>query len=360
MATYKQNIDRDKVRKTAEHVFGLLGGAVMSGMIYLGDRLGLYHALQGAGPLTSDEFATKTGLHERWIREWLQGQAAAGLLDYTGEGRFELSPEAALVLANEDSPAFAAGGFCALPQQMAVLEKLPESFKTGLGLPYDAFGPEGARGVERLIAPWFRAHLVPRALPKLDGVVAKLEAGAKVADVGCGSGVALLEMAKAYPKTDFHGYDISQYALTRAEEKKVQAGVSNVTFHDANGDAVPSDHSFDFITTFDCIHDMPNPSSVIKAIYQAVKSDGTWLIADVHSLPTFEENLAQNPMSMMFYGFSVLCCMSSAMSTSDGEGLGTMGFTEPVARKMVTDVGFTRFQRHDFDNPINAYYEVRP
>ena len=220
MAEYTKEIDRDKVQKTAENVFGLLSGAVMSGMVYLGDRMGLYQALQDAGPMTSQELADKTGLHERWLREWLQGQATAKLLEYHGEGRFELSPEAALVLANENSPAFAAGGFCALPQQMGVLEKLPESFKTGLGLPYDAFGPEGARGVERLIAPWFRAHLVPRALPKLDDVVPKLEAGAKVADVGCGSGVALLEMAKAYPKSDFHGYDISTYALSTSRRKK--------------------------------------------------------------------------------------------------------------------------------------------
>ena len=360
MAEYTKDIDRDKVQKTAENVFGLLSGAVMSGMVYLGDRMGLYQALQDAGPMTSQELADKTGLHERWLREWLQGQATAKLLEYHGEGRFELSPEAALVLANENSPAFAAGGFCALPQQMGVLEKLPESFKTGLGLPYDAFGPEGARGVERLIAPWFRAHLVPRALPKLDDVVPKLEAGAKVADVGCGSGAALLEMAKAYPKSDFHGYDISTYALARAEEKKAEAGVQNVAFHDANGDAIPTDHSFDFISTFDCLHDMANPTSVMHAIYQAIKPDGTWLIADIHSLPTFEENMEQNPMASMFYGFSVLCCMSSAMSEPNGEGLGTLGFTEPVARKMVTEVGFTRFKQYDFKNPMNAYYEVRP
>ncbi len=180
------HVDMEKAKKTAERVFGLLGGALVSAMIYLGDRLGLYRALQSAEPMTSDELARKMGLHERWVREWLQGQAAAGLIDYKGEGRFALSPEAALVLADEQSPLFLAGGFCSLPQQMAVLERLPESFRSGLGLPYDALGPEGARGVERLLAPWYRTQLVPVALPKLDGVVSKLESGAKVADVGCG------------------------------------------------------------------------------------------------------------------------------------------------------------------------------
>jgi 2-polyprenyl-3-methyl-5-hydroxy-6-metoxy-1,4-benzoquinol methylase len=360
MATAAQNVDMDKAKKTAEHVFDLLGGALISGMIYLGDRLGLYQALQGAGPLTGDELARKTGLHERWIREWLQGQAAAGLLDYKGEGRFALSPEAALVLADEHSPLFLAGGFCALPQQMAVLERLPESFKSGLGLPYDAFGPEGARGVERLLAPWFHTQLVPVALPKLEGVVAKLKAGVKVADVGCGAGVALIEMAKVYPQSAFHGYDISQYALARADANKAQAGVRNVTFHDAGRDALPGDASFDFITTFDCLHDMAHPAVIIRAIRQAMKPDGTWLIADIHGQPTFEENLTNNPLAALMYGFSVLCCMSSALSEPGGAGLGTLGFPEPVARQMVAEAGFTRFKSHDFDNPINAYYEVRP
>ncbi len=362
MATsrYEQHIDRDKVKKTVEQVFGYLGGAVVSAMIYLGDRLGLYKALDGAGPVTSEELAHKTGLHERWVREWLRGQAAARLIDYSGDERFALSPEAALVLANEDSSAFAAGGFCALPQQMAVLEQLPASFRTGLGLPYDAFGPEGARGVERMAAPWCRAHLVPRVLPQLDGVVAKLEAGAKVADVGCGSGAALLEVAKAYPQSLCHGYDISQYALARAEQNKAHAGVCNVTFHDASKDPLPEDASFDLVMTFDCLHDMAHPAAVIQAIRRALKQDGTWLIADINCFPTFEENLAANPFAHMWYGFSVLCCMSSALSEPGGAGLGTLGFTEPVARQMAADAGFTRFRRLEVNNPINAYYEVRP
>lgn len=360
MGTDSQSINMEKVKACAEQVFGFLGGTVISAMIYLGDRLGLYQALQSGEPVTSEELARKTGLHERWVREWLEGQAAARLIDYQGNGRFSLSPEAAMVLANENSPAFAAGGFCALPQWMAVLERLPESFKSGLGLPYDAFGPEGARGIERLFAPWFRTQLVPVALPRLDGVVSKLEVGAKVADVGCGAGVALLEMAKAYPKSSFHGYDISKYALERAGANMSQAGVRNVTFHDANGDALSNDESFDFITTFDCLHDMPNPDAVIRAIRKAVKPDGTWLIADIHGRPTLEENLSDNPMAGMMYGFSVLSCLSSSLSEPGGAGLGTLGFSEPVARAMTAASGFTRFKPQDFDNPFNAYYEVRP
>ena len=293
------------------------------------------------------------------MREWLRGQAAAGLLDYA-DGRFELSAETALVLAEEYSPAFAGGGFSALPAEFAVLERLPESFRSGIGLPYDAFGVEGNKGVERLLAPWFRNSLVPVALPALDGVVPKLEAGAKVADVGCGGGVALLELAKAYPKSRFHGYDISKHALDHAEQSKSEAAVDNVSFHDANGDSIPADGSFDFITTFDCIHDMANPGPVIHAIRRALKPDGTWLIADIKGKPTFEENLEDNPMAGMMYGFSVLSCMSSALSEPDGAGLGTLGFPEEVARKMTRAAGFTRFRCHDFEHQLHAYYEVRP
>ena len=352
-------IDADKLKAEGQKIFGYLKGALISAMIHLGDTLGLYRAMRGAGPMNSQQLADKTSLHERWVREWMHGQAAAGLLAYVGDGRFEMSPEMGLLLAEEDSPKFAAGIFSDLPQRMAILERLPESFRTGLGLPYDARGAEGARGIERVFGPWFRTALVPTVLPALDGVIDKLKAGAQAADIGCGAGVALLEMAKAYPDSEFHGYDISQHALSRAEENKVAAGLSNVTFHNAKTDGLPTDRRLDFITTFDCIHDMTDPAGTIRAIRAALKPDGTWFIADINSAPTFEENL-KNPMTGMFYAFSVMGCMSSALSEPGGAGLGTLGFNEQVARKMTADAGFSQFKRHDFENPFNAYYEVRP
>jgi 2-polyprenyl-3-methyl-5-hydroxy-6-metoxy-1,4-benzoquinol methylase len=361
MGEYTAELDvRAAVREYVKRVFDNMSGLVASGMIYLGYHLGLYRALHEAGAIDSEELARRTGLHERWVREWLRGQAAARLLDYEGEGRFSMSPIAALVLANEHSPAYAAGAFAALPAQMKVLEQLLESFKTGVGLPYDAFGPEGARGVEGMLAPWFRTILVPIALPRLEGVMAKLQAGAKVADVGCGTGIALIEMAKAFPRSDFHGYEISEHALDLADRNAAAASVTNVTFHDARHDPLPADGSLDFVTAFDCLHDMTHPAETMKAVRDALKPDGTWLIVDINAQPTFEENLARNPMAAMMYGFSVLSCMSSALSHPEGAGLGTLGFSEPVAREMIRAAGFTRFQRHDFDNPVNAYYEVRP
>ena len=267
MAT--DGLNPDRLKAAGQQIFGHLKGALISAMLHLGDALGLYRALRGAGPLTSQQLADKTGLHERWVREWLHGQAAAGLVEYRGDGQFELSAEMGVLLADETHPKFAAGIFSDLPQRMQLLERLPESFRTGLGLPYDARGAQGARGIERVFGPWFRTALVPTVLPALDGVTDKLRAGAQAADVGCGAGVALLEMAKAYPRSEFHGYDISQHALARAEDNRRTAGLSNATFHNAKTDGLPTDASLDFITTFDCIHDMTDPAGMIRAIRAA-------------------------------------------------------------------------------------------
>ncbi|MEO8604415.1 MAG: class I SAM-dependent methyltransferase [bacterium] len=343
-----------------KRVFDQVSGLVVSGMIYLGHSLGLYKALDGAGALSSEGLAAKTGLNERWLREWLQGQAAAGLLEYDGHGGFSLSSIGSLVLANENSPAFSAGMFIGLPAQLSVLDQLRESFRTGIGLPYDAFGCDGARGVDGGFAPWFRTMLVPIALSQLDGVAAKLAAGALAADVGCGAGTAVLEMAKAFPASQFHGYDISAHALTLAEEARRAAGVDNAHFHDPRRAPLPEDARFDFVTAFDCLHDMTHPQAMMHTVHRALKPDGTWLIGDINAKPSFEENLAGNPMAAMMYGFSVLSCMSSSLSEPGGAGLGTLGFSEPLAREMIAAAGFTRFTRHDFGNPVNAYYEVRP
>jgi len=353
-------IDPEALKAYAKLVFGALGGAMTSAMIYLGDRMGLYRALAGAGPTTSQELATRTGLDERWVREWLHQQGAAGVLAYRGEGRFELSAEGALVLAEESHPANGIGFFSQLPQMLAIAEKLPASFQTGVGLPYDAMGPEGARGIERGLAPWFRALLVPFALPRVPGVVARLEQGALVADVGCGAGVALLEMAAAFPQSHFHGYDISQHALARAEANRQERGVANARFHDAIVDPLPDDGRFALVTTFDCLHDMTDPAGMMKRIRAALRDDGTWFVADIKAQPSYEQNVAKNPMAPMMYGTSVLTCMSSALSEPGGAGLGTLGLHAELARKLAEAAGFSRFEPLDLGHPVNAFYVVRP
>jgi 2-polyprenyl-3-methyl-5-hydroxy-6-metoxy-1,4-benzoquinol methylase len=172
--------------------------------------------------------------------------------------------------------------------------------------------------------------------------------------------VALIEMARCYPHSQFHGYDISEHALQRAADNLRDAGLHNVEFHNAAKTPLPDVASFDFITSFDCLHDMTHPDAVMRAVRRAIKADGTWFIADINAKPTFEENLERNPMVAMMYGISVLSCLSSSLSTPGGMGLGTLGFSEDVARQMTAAAGFTRFKRHDFGNPVNAYFEVRP
>jgi len=353
-------IDSDKLKDYAKRVFGALGGAMTSALIGLGDRLGLFRVLSESGPVTSQQLADKTGLDERWLREWLYQQGAAGVLDYCGDGRFELSAEGEAVLADENHPAFGAGFFANLPGQLAVTERLPEAFETGLGLPYDALGPDGARGIERGLAPWFRALLVSRALPRVDGVVAKLEAGAQVADVGCGAGVALLEMAKAFPASEFHGYELSAHALDRAQANLAEVALPNVHFHDVATEPLPEDGRFGFVTTFDCLHDMTRPDRVMAQIRKAIARDGIWLIADIKAKASYEENVEKNPMAAMMYGSSVLTCMSSALSEPDGLGLGTLGFHPALAAEMVRAAGFERFEELDLGHPVNAFYVARP
>jgi 2-polyprenyl-3-methyl-5-hydroxy-6-metoxy-1,4-benzoquinol methylase len=355
-----QPLDPEALKSYLKQVFGALGGAMTSAMIYLGDRLGLYRALAAGGAQTSAELAKRTGLHERWVREWMHQQGAAGVLVHRGEGRFELPPEGVLVLAEENHPANGVGFFSQLPQMLAIAEQLPASFQSGVGLPYDALGPEGARGIERGLAPWFRALLVPFALPRVPGAVERLRAGALVADVGCGAGAALLEMAKAFPESHFHGYDISQHALARAEANRKESGLANARFHDALVDPLPDDGRFGLVTTFDCLHDMTDPAGMMHAIRKAIRDDGIWFIADIKAQPSYEENVAKNPMAAMMYGTSVLTCMSSALSEPGGAGLGTLGLHAGLAERMAKDAGFARFETLDLGHPVNAFYVARP
>lgn len=358
--TEPRALDPEALKAHAKRLFGHLEGAMTSAMVFLGDRLGLYAALAGAGALDAPALAARTGLHERWVREWLQQQGAAGLLAYRGDGRFELTPEGAAVLADETHPACGIGFFARLPALLSVAERLPEAFRTGVGLPYDAFGPEGAAAIERGFAPWFRALLVPFALPRVPGAVERLEAGVRVADVGCGAGVAVLELAKAFPRSEVHGFDISQHALARAEANRRAAGLANARFHDAVVDPLPEDGSFGLLTTFDCLHDMTDPAGMVKRIRRAVADDGLWLIADIKAHGSYEGNVEKNPMAAMMYGMSVLTCMSSALSEPGGAGLGTLGLHAELLRRMTEEAGFRSCEPLELGHPVNAFYLVRP
>ncbi|HEX9259979.1 MAG TPA: class I SAM-dependent methyltransferase, partial [Acidimicrobiales bacterium] len=335
----RQRIDPDALKMFSFQLFSKLEGAITSGMIHLGDRMGLYRLMASfVEPVTSHAMAARAELDERWVREWLHNQAAAGIVSWSADDdngeRYWLSPEAKAVLADPHHPAFGMGMFHRLPQTMQTLHHLPESFRTGVGYDYDAHGEEGATGIERSFEPWYRNFLVPVALPMLDGVTDRLSAGATVADVGCGAGVAVCLIAKAFPASEVHGYDISHHALKRAEHRKHEQGLQNAHFHDPRVEPLPVDNSVDLVTTFDCIHDMTHPAEVMRAIRSALRPDGVWLLVDIKARDTFAENVKKNPMASMMYGISVYSCMASALSAPDGAGLGTLGLSESLAREM--------------------------
>ncbi len=366
MTGVRDQLDDDAVRLMAFQVWSYKQGEMVSLLIHLGDRLGLYEAMAGGGWLSSEELADRTGLAERWVREWVSAQAAAGLVDHTpadsatGEpDRFELTPAGQAVLVDEDSSLFAAVGAFTEPLDTDLVDDLAECFRTGLGLPYDRLGPTGAHRTERMLGPWARLALVPAILPMLDGVVDTLEAGADVVDVGCGAGVALEAMAQAFPSSRFVGYEPSRHAVERARHKVAAAGLDNVEIVHGRAEDLPTDAGFDLALTFDCLHDMTRPDDALAAIRGALRDDGTLLVKEIRCGDTLSENM-HNPMLAMMFGFSLTSCMSSATSEPGGMGLGTVGLPESRLRELSTAAGFSTVTRHDPGEPSNVYYEVRP
>jgi 2-polyprenyl-3-methyl-5-hydroxy-6-metoxy-1,4-benzoquinol methylase len=350
----------DPLAAFALQVWSYKQGEVVSLMIHLGDRLGLYRAMARQGPTTAADLAARTQLQERWLLEWLRCQAAAGLIDTVDGDVFEMSPEAAEVLADEDGSLwFAAGSFLGCVAPPDVVDGLADAFRTGRGLSFDDRGPLAAYDAERSLAPWTRLALVPRVLPALDGVWARLEAGARVADVGCGAGLALVAMATAFPRSSFEGFDPSRYAIDRARAHLSETDLTNVSVQLAGAADLPDRPTYDFVVTLDCMHDMPRPAETTAAIRRAIQADGTWLIKDIRSCATWSDN-QRNPMLAMMYGTSVAACLASGLSEPGGAGLGTLGFHPELAETMCREAGFTSFVVHDLDDPVNLYYEVRP
>ena len=350
------------VREFADEVSRSITGGLNCALTLLGDQLGLYRALDQHGPMDSHALAKTTSLSERWVREWLYQQTCIGQVAWdAGDETFFLTPEATAVLADTNHPAYLGGMFESVVAIYDTVDRLPDCFRTGLGQTFDDKGEGCACGIERMSRKFQADFLVPQLLPLLDGVVEKLTSGARVADVGCGAATSTIAMAAAFPNSEFIGYDLSTHALNRARRNIQAAGVGNVSLHNPLDNPLPEDASVDFITTFDVVHDATHPAALISAIRHSLKEDGAWLCADVKGLPTFADNLADNPMATLAYSFSVLVCMSAGLSTPDGAGLGTLGFHEGKAREMTRDAGFSQFTTLPFDNDVfNAFYDIRP
>jgi hypothetical protein len=291
-------VDPDAVQAFAFTVWNYKQGEMVSLMIQLGDRLGIYAHLDGAGPISAAALARRSGLHERWLLEWLRANAAARLLEYHDGDRFELTDVGALVLARADSPSFAAAA-CGEPRPSGFVDRLAEAFESGIGLSYDDLGAVTAHHVERMLGPMARALLVPVVIPALDGVQAKLERGAVVADVGCGAGLALQLLAQAFPASTFHGYDLSEHAITVARQRFADAGITSVELFRARAEDLPTDPVYDLVLTFDCIHDMTRPDLAIAAIRRAIKGDGTGLVKHIRRAPDFADKMKKPMLEMI-------------------------------------------------------------
>lgn len=358
------DLDTDAVKMFGFRVWSYKMGEQVALLIHLGDRLGLYQAMADAGPMTSADLADATGLNERLLREWLHGQAAAGLVDHiAGDGspttaRFELTPIQAAVLADEAGSIDFAGGAFRGGFGPELLDAIADSFRTGIGITYEQQGPEAAAGLARMTGVRSRLELNSVVLAGLDGVVDKLTAGATVADIGCGAGVSTMTIAEAFPDSTCIGYDPSVTAIELARSRAADAGITNVEFRAIGAEDVPADASHDLVLTFDCLHDMPRPDLAADAIAKTIKPDGTWLIKDIRSTGDFDQD-RRNPLLALFYGFSIASCLQSAMSTEDGLGLGTLGLHAGRAEELVRNAGFTSFVEHDFNDAANLYYEVR-
>ena len=349
-------INEDKMHAFLGKVVGDFGAALSSALVYIGQKLGLYKAMAGDGPVTPAELAQKTSTNERYIREWLINQAAGGYVDYDpASGRFSLSPEQAVALTDDTSPFFVGGGFYVVKAMTAAVPRIEDAFKNGGGMLWREHDPDLFVGTERFFRPGYAAHLIASWIPALTGVEEKLKAGGKVADIGCGHGSSTIIMAQAYPKSTFWGFDNHERSIETARQRAKDAGVSDrVTFEVANASEFP-DQQYDMISFFDCLHDMGDPVGACKRAFAALAHDGAVLIVEPMAGNTVEENF--NIIGRTFAGASALCCTANSMAL-DGPALGAVA-TQDAIRDTVLAGGFTQFRRAT-ETPFNLVFEARP
>jgi SAM-dependent methyltransferase len=334
-----------------------VGATLNTALVVMGDRLGLYRALAGAGPLTPAELAERTGTAERYVREWLNAQAAGAYVDYDPDScRYSLSPEHAMALTDESSPAYLPGFFQIALGSVVDSPRITEAARTGEGVGWHAHGQDVFDGCERFFRPGYHANLLPAWLPALDGVVAKLERGATVADVGCGHGASTILMAEAFPNSTFVGSDYHDGSIATARQRAAEAGVADRTRFETAPAASYSGTGYDLVTMFDCLHDMGDPAGAARHVRQSIAPDGTWLIVEPAAGDRVEDNL--NPVGRAYYGFSTLLCTPASLSQEVGLALGAQA-GESRIRDIVTSAGFSRFRRAS-ETPFNIVYEARP
>ena len=349
-------VDEAKLGEFMGQMVGYMTGGALCFAVWVGDELGLYQALAGSGKLTADELAGKTGCNARLVREWLDGQVAGGLIEYDrGDDRYEITPEATLALADENSPAFVARAMNAFGSLFMDIEKITTAFRGDGALSWGDHHPCLFSGTEWFFRTGYRAEL-PNWIAALDGVAAKLDKGATVADVGCGHGASAVVMAQAYPNAKITGFDFHEPSITTSRERAAEAGVAKQTeFKVAN--AKSYDGNFDLICFFDCLHDMGDPVGIARYALEHLNDDGTVLLVEPFALDNRVENITENPIAPLLYTASSCICTPNSLSQEVGLGLGAQA-GEARLRQVFEEAGFTKFRRAA-ETPMNLVLEAR-
>lgn len=349
-------LDMDKLHEFLGKAIVDFGATFHAALVGVGDKLGLYKALAAGGPQTPAELAKRTNTAERYVREWLCSQAAGGYVSYDSKAeKFFLNDEQAFTLADENSPAFLPGAFQVALAATKAEDEIAERFKTGKGMGWHEHHPALFVGTERFFRPGYAANLVASWIPALEGVKEKLERGATVADVGCGLGASTVLMAKSFPKSKFFGFDYHDKSIETAKQRAKDAGVSDrIEFKVTKAKDYPG-NEYDFVTFFDCLHDMGDPVGAAAHVHSSLKKGGTWMIVEPNAGDKLEDNM--HPIGRAFYGASTLLCTPASLSQEVGLALGAQA-GEKRLRDVVTSGGFKHFRRAT-QTPFNLIFEAR-
>jgi len=349
-------VNPGKLEQFMGQVVGELGAAMNAALVLIGEKLGLYKAMAGAGPMTSAQLAEKTHTDERYVREWLSAQAAGGFVSYDAATKsFSLPDEQAFALAVEDSPAYLPGAFQIISAVMKDEPKILEAFRTGEGVGWDEHDAALFEGTERFFRPNYAANLVTSWIPALDGVDARLKQGVRVADVGCGHGASTILLAREYPNSQFVGFDYHGPSVGWARRAAARAGLTNAKFEVATAKDFHG-APYEFVTFFDCLHDMGDPVGAASHVREMLKPDGTWMIVEPFAHDQLQMNL--NPIGRVFFAASTMICTPASRAQEVGLCLGAQA-GEPRISRVVAEAGFKRFRRAT-QTPFNIVYEARP
>jgi 2-polyprenyl-3-methyl-5-hydroxy-6-metoxy-1,4-benzoquinol methylase len=350
-------VDGDKLMEFVFRAVDEVGATLNAALVVMGDKLGLYRALAGTEGLSPSELAERTGAAERYVREWLNAQAAGGFVAYDPDtGRYRLPPEQTVALTDPSSPAYLPGFFQIAVGSVLDSPRITEVARSGAGVGWHEHVHDVHEGCERFFRPGYNAHLVGEWLPALDGVVDKLERGALVADVGCGHGASTILMAEAFPNSSFVGSDYHEGSIETARRRAHEAGVADRVSFQVSPAAAYGGAGYDLVTMFDCLHDMGDPVGAARHVHGTLKPDGTWMIVEPHAGDRVEDNL--NPVGRAYYAFSTLLCTPASLSQEVGLALGAQA-GEARIRDVAEAGGFTRFRRAA-ETPFNLVFEARP